>query len=244
MIRAPLLIASALLATSADAAERRFANTGFTQVIVEASDDVSIAKGGFAITATGDQADLDRLEIRQEGTVLRIGRKRDGWRWNGKDVAVAVRLPALAGVTVSGSGDVTADAADAASVALKVSGSGDLAVQAVRGKALVASVSGSGNLGVASAASEAVSASISGSGDIALAGRCTSLNARLSGSGDLAAAGLACTSADISTSGSGDVSLKASGAVTARTSGSGDVTVTGRARCTSRSSGSGVIRCN
>jgi hypothetical protein len=237
----PLL---AVAAPPAQAAERSFANTGFTQLVVEAGDNVTVRKGGFRVMATGDQADLDRLEIRQEGTTLRIGRKKGGWTWRGKDVQVAVSLPDLQALTVSGSGDVTADSAGGDAVSLRISGSGDMAVQAVKAKAVTASISGSGNLGVASVAADSVSASISGSGDITLAGRCTSLNTRLSGSGDLNAAGLACTSADIGTSGSGDVSLKASGSVMARSSGSGDITVAGGARCTSRSSGSGVIRCN
>jgi hypothetical protein len=245
MIRS-ILLPAALLAAAlpAHAAERSFANTGFTQVVVEANDSVSIRKGGFRLVATGSEADLDRLEIRQEGATLRIGRKRGNWDWRGRSLQVAVSLPALTAVTVSGSGNATADVAEGAAVNLRVSGSGDLAVRDVKTQALSASISGSGGLSVASVASGGVNASISGSGDIALTGRCTTLNARLSGSGDLAAAGLACTNADLATSGSGDVSLKASGAVTARTSGSGDVVVTGGARCTSRSSGSGTIRCN
>lgn len=245
MIRPAVLILAALAAFPGNAAERRFGNTGFSQVVVETSANVAITKGGFAVTATGAQADLDRLELRQDGATLRIGHKKGSdWRWNSKPVAIAVSLPALSAVTVSGSGDVAADQVSGAAAALRISGSGDLAVQTVKGTALSLGLSGSGNLAVGSAAAETVAVSISGSGDVAVAGRCTTLDARLSGSGDLAANRLNCTNATVSTSGSGDVSVHASGQVTARTSGSGDVVVTGGARCTSRSSGSGVIRCN
>jgi dipeptidyl aminopeptidase/acylaminoacyl peptidase len=244
MIRPAILILATLAATTATAAERRFANTGFNKVVVEASDNVAIARGGFAITATGDQADLDRLELRQEGDTLRIGRKKGDWSWRSKGVQLRVSLPALSAVTVSGSGNAAADQAGGAAVALRVSGSGNLAVQAVKATALTASLSGSGNVAAGNVVAETVAASISGSGNMAVAGRCTSLDARLSGSGDLVADKLACTNATVSTSGSGDVSVHASGQVTARTSGSGDVVITGGARCTSRSSGSGTIRCN
>lgn len=243
MLLATLAVAAAPIA--AHAAERRFANTGFSTVVLETSDNLTITKGGFAITATGAQADLDRLELRQDGATLRIGHKKgSSWRWNGKPLAVAVSLPSLTGVTVSGSGDATADQAEGDSMALRVSGSGDLAVQNVKGTALAVGLSGSGGVAVGNIAANTVAVSISGSGDVAVAGRCTTLDARLSGSGDLAANRLTCTNATVSTSGSGDVSVHASGQVTARTSGSGDVAVTGGARCTSRSSGSGVIRCN
>jgi hypothetical protein len=244
MVRTSILVTAALLATAASAAERRFANTGFTQVVVEAGDNVTIRKGGFGVVATGETADLDRLDIRQDGTTLRIGRKKGNWSWRGKDVLVAVSLPALSGVTVSGSGDVTADRAEADAVGLRISGSGNLAVQAVKARSLATSISGSGDLSVNGIAADTVGAAISGSGDMTLAGACTSLDARLSGSGDVAAGSLACTNATLATSGSGDIGVKASGTVSARSSGSGDISVSGGARCTSRSSGSGVIRCN
>ncbi|OYQ26029.1 hypothetical protein CHU93_12585 [Sandarakinorhabdus cyanobacteriorum] len=246
MTRTALLVAAMLIATPALAAERSFPNTGFTHVIIEGSDDALIRKGGFSVVASGETADLDQLQVRQEGTTLRIGRKQQGWRLRSKDVQLMISLPALAAVTVSGSGDVAvADQAGAGGdVALRVSGSGNLAVPAVQARALSASISGSGNMAVGGITAETVTTALSGSGDMAVAGRCTNLDARLSGSGDLDAAKLGCTGATVATSGSGDVSIRATGTVSARSSGSGDIMVTGGARCTSRSSGSGTIRCN
>jgi hypothetical protein len=246
MIRAAILVTAALLASPALSAERSFPNTGFTTVIIEGSDNAVIRKGGFSVVATGATEDLDRLQVRQEGSTLRIGRKNGGWRWSGKDVQLMISLPALVGVTVSGSGDVAVadQVGTGGDAALRISGSGNLAVPAVKAQALAVSISGSGDMAVAGVVADTVSASLSGSGDMALAGRCNTLDARLSGSGDLDASKLACTGGTISTSGSGDVRLRASGTVSARTSGSGDIMVTGGARCTSRSSGSGVISCN
>jgi hypothetical protein len=246
MQRLALLATVMLAAVPVVAAERSFPNTGFTHVVIEGSDNAVIRKGGFSVVASGETADLDQLSVRQDGTTLRIGRKREGWRLRSKDVALMISLPALAAVTVSGSGDVAVadQAGTGGDVALRVSGSGNLAVPAVQARALSASISGSGNMAVGGVSAQTVATALSGSGDMAVAGRCTSLDARLSGSGDLDTSRLACTDASVSTSGSGDVSLRATGTVTARTSGSGDILVAGGARCTSRSSGSGVIRCN
>ncbi|OYW14135.1 MAG: hypothetical protein B7Z50_05110 [Sphingomonadales bacterium 12-62-5] len=207
MIRSILLPAAFLAAAlPAHATERSFANTGFTQVVLEANDTVSIRKGAFRLVATGSEADLDRLEIRQEGTTLRIGRKRGNWDWRGRSLQVAVSLPALTAVTVSGSGNATADVAEGAAVNLRVSGSGDLAVRDVKTQALSASISGSGGLSVASVASGGVNASISGSG---------------SGSGDVSLKASGAVTAR--TSGSGDVVVTGGARCTSRSSGSGTI---------------------
>jgi Putative auto-transporter adhesin, head GIN domain len=243
LIAAPVLLTLLAAALPAAAAERRFPNTGFTQIVVEASDDVAIRTGPFAITASGPAAELERLELRQDGAVLRIGRKKGNWRWTSEDVKFAVQLPALAGVTISGSADVTADRASGPAAALRISGSGDLSVQQVSGNALSAAISGSGNLAVGAVAVQSMSIALSGSGDATFAGRCAGLDVRVSGSGDVDAARLACATASIAISGSGDVQANAAQTATVRTTGSGDVTVRGGARCTSRASGSGVISC-
>ncbi|MCU0890730.1 MAG: DUF2807 domain-containing protein [Sandarakinorhabdus sp.] len=241
----PLLgvLAAALLAVPGAAAERRFELTGFSRVVVETSDIVTIRKGDFAVSASGEADDLDRLEIRQSGDQLRIKRKPGRWWSRGRPLAITISLPVLTDVGQSGSGKVTADVASGKSVSLGISGSGALAVEQVAAEALRVSISGSGNVAAASVKAGTVAAAISGSGNVAMAGSCRQIDVRVSGSGDVDAARLACTNAIVAISGSGDVGLRATDAAQIGISGSGDVTVAGGARCTTRASGSGTVRC-
>lgn len=111
MIRtATLLLATLAVAGPAAAADRRFDASGFDRVALGGSDDVVIRQGnGFSVVATGEADDLEKLEILVEKGTLKIGRKKGNWGWGGKDVTVAVTMPALRGVAVSGSGDLKAD---------------------------------------------------------------------------------------------------------------------------------------
>lgn len=153
MIRpALLLLTAAIAAVPANAAERRFDASGFDKVAVGGSDNVSVRQGdGYSVIASGEAADLDKLEVRVEKGVLHIGRKKGNWGWGGKDVNVAVTLPALHGLSVAGSADVQAD-----------KGSGDV---------FDLRVAGSGNLMLASLDTRTANVAISGSGDVKVAGR-------------------------------------------------------------------------
>ncbi|WP_156255018.1 head GIN domain-containing protein [Sandarakinorhabdus oryzae] len=221
-----LLLSAALVAAPASAAERRFEATGFDRVAVSGSDNVRIQQGkGFAVVANGEAADLDKLDIRVEKGALLIGRKKGNWSWgNGKEVTVAVTLPALHGLSLAGSADVQAD-----------KGSGDN---------FDVRVAGSGNLLLASLDTRAANVSISGSGDVKVAGRCGALNVKIAGSGDADLAGLACTNTAISIAGSGDVTAHASGQADVRIAGSGDVRITGGAKCSKKVAGSGEVYCS
>ena len=237
------LLAIALLAAPGAAAERRFDFTGFSRVVAESSDTVIVRKGGFAVTASGEPDDLDRLEIRQNGDQLRIKRKPGRWWSRGKPLTIAISLPMLTDLAQSGSGRITADVASGKSVSLSASGSGNVAIDRVEAAALRLSISGSGQGVAANVRADTVAAAVSGSGNAAVAGTCQQIDVRVSGSGDVDAARLACGNAVVAVSGSGDVSLQASGSAQIGISGSGDVTVAGGARCTTRASGSGTVRC-
>lgn len=219
------LLAAALLAAPATAAERRFDLSGFDQVAVAGSDDVVIRQGsGFAVVASGEAADLDRLDVRVDKGVLKIGRKSGSWSWSGKDVTIAVTLPALHGLSLAGSADVQVD-----------KGGGDR---------FDMQLAGSGTLRLASLDTRTANVTVSGSGDVKVAGRCGALNVKMAGSGDADLAGLACTNAAISVAGSGNVNAHATGQASIRVAGSGDVRVSGGARCTRKVAGTGNVTCS
>lgn len=214
---------------SGPASTRRFATGPFEAVSLEGSDDVRIIYGpAAAVSATGSAKDLDRLDIRVEGNMLKIGRKPGDWEigWHhggAKSPVVTVTAPLVKSVAIAGSGNMTIDRVDTDAFQAAIAGSGDMELTSVRAKSLDLAVRGSGNLnahGTAEAAKIAVA-----------------------GSGDIDAEGLTSTRASLSAAGSGNVSATVSGDAAIAVTGSGDVDVKGTDRCTITKSGSGEANC-
>jgi hypothetical protein len=210
---------------SGPGAVRTYAATGFTAVDVRGSDDVDIKfADAFSVKAEGGANILDKLEIRVDGSTLRIGRKdSDNWGWhNDNGVKISVTMPRLTAASIAGSGNLTADRAE-----------GDFS----------GDVAGSGNLKVGEIKGGAVKLDVAGSGNITVAGTATSLDADTAGSGDIDAKGLTATSAKVSVAGSGNVRGTVNGEASVSIMGSGDVDLGGGAKCRVSSMGSGDARC-
>lgn len=208
-----------------DAVTRPFAASGFDAVRVGGSDTVNIVRGTMAsVVARGDAAQLDRLDIRTDGTTLVIGRKSSmSIGWSGKPVVVTVTMPSIRAAEVSGSADVSVDRAE--------------------GAAFAGSVSGSAGLKIADLRAATTKLQVSGSGSIDAAGETGTLTADVSGSGDLDARALKAESATIAVSGSGGAKAFARQSATLSVGGSGNIEVAGTTRCTISERGSGSARC-
>lgn len=203
--------------------------TGFTAVEVAGPDDVTIRQGdAFSITARGRKEALDRLEIKLDGPDLSIGRKREGFSLSSNDddddIDIAITLPRLAKVRLTGSGTIDADNVDGDAVEAVVTGSGDLKVAKLTGKRADVTVSGSGDIEIRGGAI--------GSGELSV-----------TGSGDIDAEGLVATALEVSVTGSGNIDAQATGKADIRILGSGDVTLGSGATCSTRQMGSGTATC-
>lgn len=205
-----------------------YALTGFTGVEVTGPDDVTIRQGDtFSITAKGPKAEIEELEIKLDGSTLSIGRKREGFSFRRGDhdgVQIAVTMPKLGAVRLTGSGSVDADAVDGDKVEAALTGSGDLKVAKLTGKSAELTVSGSGDI--------AIAGGTIGSGEIGI-----------TGSGDVDAGGLVAQTLDISVTGSGNVEAQATSKADIRILGSGDVDLSGGGTCSTKTMGSGTATC-
>jgi hypothetical protein len=201
------------------------ATAAFTKLSLLGPDNVTFTVGdNFQISATGDPQTVEKLRYLIEGGTIKIGRTNSiGANYSEKAAIIRITAPSLSAVSLSGSGDLSADLLAADNVDVTLAGSGDIAVAAVRAKTTHVSVAGSGNLKIVGK---------SGKAKISLAG-----------SGDIDASKLATENADLSVAGSGNVSLTATGEVNSSLVGSGDVNVTGGAKCTSSKTGSGTVTC-
>ncbi|WP_199553390.1 head GIN domain-containing protein [Sandaracinobacteroides hominis] len=222
------LLAVSVIAVSAPAlaAQRNFPVGNFSEVVLTGSTDVHVKVGGAAaVSATGADADLDRMDIRVEGNRLLIGTKKGSWSWTSRDgVDVYVTVPALTAAIISGSGDMDIDRVSGP-FSGRVSGSGDMEVAKVNAPTLNLAISGSGDIGVA-------------------AGTCGTGTYATTGSGDIDAGNVRCTTVAATVTGSGDIDGFATGTATLRVTGSGDIEVKGGARCTTSTTGSGTTRCS
>jgi hypothetical protein len=210
---------------SGSGATRSFAATGFTGVDLRGPDDIEVKQGAqFAVTAEGDPAVLDRLEVRVVDGVLRIGRKEStGFSMSDQGARIHVTLPRLSTASIGGSGDLSIDKAEGA---------------------FKGAVAGSGNLSIAALAATDADLSIAGSGDISVAGNTGKLNASIAGSGDIDGEKLTATSASVSVIGSGSVRSVVKGGASVSIAGSGDVELSGGAKCSVSAVGSGEARCS
>lgn len=208
---------------------QNYSQTGFTAVEVAGPDDVTIRQGdAFSISAKGPKDILDRLEIKLDGTTLVIGRKREGFSFSSRDdddVDIAITMPKLDGVRLTGSGSIDADTIDGDAVKAVLTGSGDLKAGKLTGKSAKLTLSGSGDIEVGSGTI--------GSGDVSI-----------TGSGDIDAGGLVADTLDISIAGSGSVDAQATGSADISILGSGDVKLTGGATCKTSQIGSGTATCS
>ncbi len=200
----------------------------FDRIALAGSPDVVVTVGGQpSVRAEGEAEMLDRLEIVNENGQLRIGLKHSAGSWfnwgSHRGITVHVTLPALAGASITGSGNMRVDR--------------------VQGPAFAGAVTGSGDLSIAALTAEQASFTITGSGDITAAGRAHQATGSVNGSGDLRLAQLETAAATLAVAGSGNIGIRATETAAVELRGSGDVTVAGPARCTISKSGSGDVRC-
>lgn len=205
---------------------RSFQVADFTGVSLRGADDVEVRTGpAFTVTAEGDSALLDRLEIRKDGSTLRVGRKDGDWKWGGgKGAKVTVTMPRLVNADVAGSGNMTVDRAE-----------GDFG----------GSIAGSGNLNIAQLRGGKADLSIAGSGDLRIAaGQASEIDASIAGSGDIDVFTVRAARGDLSIAGSGNIRAQITGEADISIVGSGDVELTGGAKCSVSKMGSGTARCS
>jgi hypothetical protein len=232
---APLLI---LAACSAHGSEKESGASGqngrrdyqvgaFDRIDVAGSQNVIVTVGGApSAYAEGDTGLLDRLEVKVENGVLRIGHKKGSWMSFGSrksKIIVHVSAPSIRGADISGSGDMRIDK--------------------VQADSFDGSIAGSGELDIASLKAKATSFSIAGSGGVSAAGTAETADIDIAGSGDVRLSGLEVRRAKVSIAGSGNVEARAMETADVDIMGSGDVVITGPAKCNVSKMGSGDARC-
>ncbi len=206
---------------------KSFTVGAFDRVALAGPDDVIVTTGpAAAIRAEGDADTLDKLTMQVVDGELRVGREKSAFGffgWKTHRARVAVTVPALRGVTLSGAGKLTVDRVATPDFAGAISGAGDLRIAAIDVKNADLRISGAGGMTVAGKA-EATRIDVSGAGDIH--------------GDDLVSGTLA-----LGMSGVGKVVTRVTGRATGRVSGVGKVRIIGTEDCNISTSGVGSVTC-
>src|SRR3546814_11801984 len=116
---------------------------------------------------SSDVCSSDLLEIKRDGDRLSIGRKTSGWNFRDHDdVDIAITMPRLGAVKLTGSGSIKADSADGDMVEAAVTGSGELKIAKLTAKRVELTMSGSGDLDVEGGTAESAEIRLPRSGAV------------------------------------------------------------------------------
>lgn len=182
---------------------RTYTHAGFDRISAGGGIDVVLTQGPFAVSARAPEGNLDKIEIEQRGSELRLARKSDwGWFSAGKYV-VNVSAPAITSINASGGADVD--------------------VRGLRGETLALDASGGGDIDLTNLQIGTLSISASGGGDIDLSGSCQTATISTSGGGDVDGENLTCANVTADASSGGDVDVQATLSAAGNASSGGDV---------------------
>ena len=206
---------------------RTFANLkDFDGVTLNGPDNVEITRGDtFAVKASGDAEALKHLNIvvRDHVLVVERGGKSNWFSGNRGDVTVAVTMPALTRLALTGSGDMSADR--------------------LAGKQVKASLTGPGDLKIEGIEADDAAFALVGSGNLTVEGHAKNLTLNSKGSGNLSADDLAAEAVAATLYGSGNIAGHASRTAKIAVNGSGDIHVEGTNSCSISKQGSGDAEC-
>lgn len=200
--------------------------SGFTSMQITGSIDVEFTEGDYKVNVTASDNILPYVETKVEDGTLFINFTDSVNVVLSKGCKVKVSAPELGSVTMSGSGDFTADRLSGENIEISVLGSGSISAHEVRAlskcsanisgsgeiditdmsaDSCLLDIAGSGDLNVQTSKFKNLGCSISGSGDIEVSGYSDSVICSVSGSGDIDLSDLVCKTYNEEVSGSGDI---------------------------------------
>lgn len=215
-----LFLLTLLLGSPADGAERSVSVGSFDRLRVSGEFNVRVTTGGSPrATLSGSQAELERVDVRVQGTTLSLSR-RSG---RGEPIVVTLSVPALQSATVLGPGRVTIAGLRASRAALAVTGPGSIAVTGAQ--------------------AEELAATVVGEGQVALAGRAGHLRLMTNGSGSIDADALDADDVLVRLDGIGETRARARYLANVSSTGAGKVRIAGKPKCTVRAAADSAATC-
>ncbi len=211
----------------------------FRYISITGPGTLRVHRGAQKVEVVSDSNILAYLTTSVSGDGLKIGVEPFNIIMKASKLQFDVTLPELAGLIVTGSGDVYVDSFSGDAFTAGVSGSGGIKAN-LNFTAVTLNGSGSGGFDVAVKAGR-LDLRCSGSGDAFISGSADRTEVTISGSGTLAAKGFSVGDARITISGSGEAEIRAKRSLDVFVSGSGSVKYWGTPEINQRVNGSGRI---
>jgi hypothetical protein len=154
----------------------------FSKIELAGSPDIEVAVGSdTSVAVTADDNLLPIIETKVEGDTLKIRSERSYNTSLG--VKVDIKVPALDGVSITGSGNIRVAGLQAGDMGASVTGSGNVTLSGVVDQ-LSIRITGSGDVRAGELAAKRVKAAVTGSGN-ATVRAAEELDARVTGSGNV-----------------------------------------------------------
>lgn len=185
----------------------------FTGIESYAMTDVEFTQGPLSITLTAPEKIIDKIEVKVEDGILKVGYKEPSEIININDLnpsKLVVSAPSVGSFISTGTGDFTIKGIDVKEIFISSTGTGDIDLKTARCTKITASsygtgdidinylscliadfnTSGTGDIGVKRISADKVSGQTSGTGDITISGECKETSFNASGTGDINHKGL------------------------------------------------------
>lgn len=190
---------------------RNFQVSGFNKLSMGSAFKIEVKQGSsFSVNTTGRSEDLNDLEAKVSGGVLRLSYKGNNWSKNRKTVNVNITMPSLQGVDFSG--------ASQANVA-KFSGVTKMAIE----------VSGASKVNM-ELASQKTSIDLSGASSLTLTGHSDVLNGEVSGASSFKGRDFQSKEVNLEASGASSAAVVADNALRAEASGASSIKYSGKVK--------------
>ncbi len=217
---------------------------GFDRIDVGGCDIVTVSLGsGYTMSARGRAANIDALRIDANGGALRIRRKDNSCNGHDRRVAIAVTLPAIKAVKLSGAVEMNLPALEAPAFAAEASGASVLRLAALRSGMASFGLSGASEATVRSLRAERAKLDTSGASVLRAGGDARQLTIDSSGTSEVNTRALSVSQVTIGASGTAHVRVGAAEQANVSASGMANVSVEGNPRCTVAKSGLARIAC-
>lgn len=241
-----ILSFAAVGAAAQDSAQtsRGFDIRGFDRIVMTGCDIATVTLGSrFAVTARGRADNIDNLRIDTTGGTLRIRRRDNSCNGHDRRVAIAITLPVLKAVDVSGAAELNLPALDFPGFDAETSGAAVLRMDGIRGASARFDLSGASQVSVQNIRVERVGVDMSGASDLRAGGQARQLTIDASGTSKADTLGLTVPDTKISASGMANIRAAAAERAQVDASGMSRVAVETPAHCTIAKSGLARVTC-
>lgn len=157
-------------------------------------------------------------------------------------ITYTLKVKDLSKVSVSGSGNVTADELKVKDFSASIAGSGNMSFGNLDANDVEMSISGSGKMKTDALTADSLDAKISGSGDYDVAGKVTKQSVTITGAGNFFGDNLESDEATVRIGGSGDVKLWTTSTLDATITGSGKISYYGKPDVSQTITGGGSVK--